>query len=144
MIKKYTSILFIFLAGSIFFAHSIIPHHDNQNSICFYSTCEADGENQSKTIPDSSENKDGAERSSDDCILAKINFITDKQEKNHFDQFHEKAYSANGNTFQVLLIEALVLSNKTLLFSQHFIPFLDSEYTAVCITTFGLRAPPLA
>ncbi len=145
MIKKYTAIVFILLAGSVFFAHAIIPHHDYQSNICFYdSTCEADGGNHSKAIPNSNENNDKEENSSDNCILATISFITDQQDKNHLDQSQINEIAGFATCFQVIFLDEQLLSPIPLITNYNFLPFLALKLKAADLVTSGLRAPPLA
>jgi hypothetical protein len=74
VIRKITSIVFIFLASSIFIAHDVIPHHHHDDQVCFeHHSCSHNNETEKKGFPD--------EDTDECCLLADVKLIVTGSQK---------------------------------------------------------------
>jgi hypothetical protein len=137
VIKRVTSIVFIFLASSIYLAHDVIPHHHHDDQVCIeHHSCSHSNESENNGFPD--------EDTEECCLLADVKLIVTGSQK---IQIVSTCCSNDGKSEQNLSTHFTLFKPEKLGILSPF-PFRQNpcfEYFRLCHVTqlVGLRAPPL-
>ena len=139
---KGISIAFLLLANFIILAHAVIPHHHHESLVCInFNHCQDDSDEHQHNTPEHSHDDNN---SSDCCILNQVLVFpanTVRQESNCVvsNDFHPSI----ANVLAISSIQRLIVLD-TIFYKKMPDPFIRSFYTIFSITSFGLRAPPIA
>lgn len=138
MIKKITSIVFIFLASSIYLAHDVIPHHHHDDHVCIeHLSCNHDNDSEKQDFPD--------EASDECCLLAGVKLIVTGSQKNQIictGCLNEGKSEHNFSAHFTLFKPEKILDLTPLPFRQN--PFIEYFSLWHINQSIGLRAPPMA
>ena len=143
MIKRKTACAFLFLAGILFLAHAVVPHHHHGNLICYAkSHCEGEnpGDNHGSSPDDHHHASDGCD---DHCVLKDPAVVSSIQNSAGLILPEKK----NGQAGTDDIIYSLNLENadqsgpEPPCRSLH--PSPGYVYTSISSPSAGLRAPPL-
>jgi hypothetical protein len=143
MIKRTTAYTFIILAGLLFLAHAVIPHHHHDNNICFVNKhCTNDNLKDEHGTNGKSHSHD-EDDNSDHCIL-KTPIVLPVNQNNTDFNFSNRP---NGNTGHDCFYYAS-LNSATLLKIPVLSPFIFEQsenftYSSLVSDSVGLRAPPV-
>ena len=138
VIKKIASIVFLFLASSIFLAHDIIPHHHHDDHVCSkHVSCTHDSEQEKQGFP--------ADAGEECCLLADATLIITGSHKNQINCtccFNERRTEYNYISHFTLFKPEEIPILTPFPFEQNPFPlYYQLNYIS---QSLGLRAPPLA
>ena len=143
MIKRTTAYIFIILAGILFLAHAVIPHHHHDTQICLViKHCTNEHLTDEPGSDGKSHSHDG-DNNSDQCVLKAPVVLSLNQNKTDFyfynhssdNSGHDGIYYAIVNSTNELKIPVL-----STFFFEHS---EDYSYSSLVSNSLGLRAPPV-
>jgi len=142
MIKRTAAVTFLFLAGILFLAHAVVPHHHHGNLICFAkSHCENDGTEGDCENNPGNHHHDGG-NGSGHCFLKDPVIVSSGQHAAGLKYMEKKCTQSGDDHLQNILqvnvanIPAPDLQNS---FSP---PPVKYFFNSLSSGSFGLRAPP--
>ena len=142
MIKRTAAVAFLFLAGVLFLAHAVVPHHHHGNLICFAkSHCANDGtEENHGPVPDN-HHHDG-----DDgfchCVLKAPVIVSTNQPAAGLKTFDKKCTQPGDDKVQNSLTAEVAWATEAGLWSSLSSPPIWFIYPSLSLISVGLRAPP--
>ena len=139
MIKRATSVFFLFIAGILLLANVVIPHHHHSANICFrHSHCHAERDN------GKSNHSDHQHGSNDDCCslsLAVILPATQYTEVNKI--FLNIGSRQNTSDFPAIIPYNNGTDPFLSVYSWEDPPGVCSLFSVYLKSSLGLRAPPV-
>jgi hypothetical protein len=143
MIKRKAAVAFLFIAGILFLAHAVVPHHHHGNLICFaksHCTDECPSGNRESSPDDHHHDNDGCE---DHCVLKDPAVVSSTQNSAGLKIFEKKVSQSGTEDLLYCLNPENADQPVPRLNFKSLHPKAAFVYTSLSSPSSGLRAPPL-
>jgi hypothetical protein len=144
MIKRTVATAFLILAGLLFLAHAVVPHHHHGNLICFTkSHCDNDNPGHDQGPAPDNHHHDGDEGSGH-CVLKDPAVVSSNQITAGLKFIDKKSGQPGDDNIHYCLPVYTAIISVPELWSSLQSPPHASLYHSFSTASAGLRAPPAA